>query len=280
MKSTFVSVTIPTLNSGQTIRACLLALNEQTLKPGEVIIVDGGSADDTVQIARSLGATVQILPGGILLARDKGVSLSSGKFVLLLDSDQILKPDALDRAISMMSENIDMLVLEEESQDPKGFIQKLFSYDRRFIHLIGNLNPETSVLLPRFFKRSILVEAFAHIPVKELSDLVAEDHAILFYEVSKISKKIAMLSGGVAHIEKKGAIHLVRHYFRFGQESGQTKKNPVFALHYAPLMRQKRRPRGFLFSHPLLSIASNLLILLKAVPYFAGEWTSGKRASE
>lgn len=57
-----VSAIIPTWNVGGTITATLTALKRQTAPPLEIIVVDSGSGDDTVQRAGAAGALVMTLP--------------------------------------------------------------------------------------------------------------------------------------------------------------------------------------------------------------------------
>jgi rSAM/selenodomain-associated transferase 2 len=84
-----ISVVIPTLNAEAPLPGCLAALFEG-LNAGvirELVIVDGGSDDDTVKIAEEAGATiVQAAPsrGGQLRA---GVAASKGDWVLALHAD-------------------------------------------------------------------------------------------------------------------------------------------------------------------------------------------------
>ncbi|HEX8180972.1 MAG TPA: glycosyltransferase [Pyrinomonadaceae bacterium] len=56
MSATEVSLIIPVRNETQTLPALIASIRQQTLRPTEVIIVDGGSTDDTVALARRLTA--------------------------------------------------------------------------------------------------------------------------------------------------------------------------------------------------------------------------------
>ena len=53
-----LSVVIPTLNEEENLGRCIKSLSEQTRQDFEVIIVDGGSIDDTVDIADNNGFNV------------------------------------------------------------------------------------------------------------------------------------------------------------------------------------------------------------------------------
>ena len=89
-----ISVIIPVKNEEDKIERCLEAVFNQTLKPFEMIVVDGYSTDKTVENARKL--PVKILcedydtVGG---ARQVGVENAKGGFVAFTDADCIPKRD-------------------------------------------------------------------------------------------------------------------------------------------------------------------------------------------
>jgi len=57
-----VSVVIPALNEEEFIGDCIRSLRAQTLPPAEIIVVDNGSTDRTVEIAKELADKVIIMP--------------------------------------------------------------------------------------------------------------------------------------------------------------------------------------------------------------------------
>jgi rSAM/selenodomain-associated transferase 2 len=84
------SAVIPTLNAAQTLRATLDCLSAGGLR--EILVVDGGSTDDTAALATRFGAPVIASPpsrGGQLAA---GIAAASGQWLLLLHADTRLAP--------------------------------------------------------------------------------------------------------------------------------------------------------------------------------------------
>jgi len=63
MKPKKVAVLIPTLNEERTLGPLLKSLNSNSYRDKEIVIIDGGSADNTVRIARKAGATVMMETG-------------------------------------------------------------------------------------------------------------------------------------------------------------------------------------------------------------------------
>ncbi|MDT8445015.1 MAG: glycosyltransferase family 2 protein, partial [Desulfuromonadales bacterium] len=98
---------------------CLESLTQQTLKDIEIVIVDDGSTDNTKLIVERYAdsdARISLVSQenlGTSVARNVGLRRSSGEYVLFVDSDDWISPDACeslyDRACS---ENIDLLIYD------------------------------------------------------------------------------------------------------------------------------------------------------------------------
>ncbi|HLZ07865.1 MAG TPA: glycosyltransferase family A protein, partial [Chloroflexota bacterium] len=88
---TFVcSVIVPAHNSARTIGECVMAVLTQSIARDayELIVVDDGSTDRTVPIARRLGARVMTRSGlGVAAARNAGLRATQSDLVVFLDSD-------------------------------------------------------------------------------------------------------------------------------------------------------------------------------------------------
>ena len=92
-----ISIVIPTLNEAHRLPCLLRQLRTQAIE-FEVILVDGGSSDDTVAQARTLNIrTIQSPPGrGRQLAT--GAAAATGDFLLFLHADSQLQDSALRRS--------------------------------------------------------------------------------------------------------------------------------------------------------------------------------------
>lgn len=100
-----MTVVIPTLNEEGNLRRCLGALATQSFRDFEVIVVDGGSSDGTVDVARSFGARViAVRERGIARARQAGFEAASGEIVVSTDADVDPPPDWLARLIAPFSD--------------------------------------------------------------------------------------------------------------------------------------------------------------------------------
>ncbi len=210
-----VSITIPTRNSSKTLEACLKAIASSTYSRLEVIVIDGFSIDGTAKIAERYGAKVVTTDWGLLGARYLGFKEAKGDYVLLLDADQLLEPTAIERAVEL-AERYDMLVFEELSYRPRTLIERLYTYDRELVHFIPSLDPLQGEVLPRFFKRWVLERAFNAIPSRALKEVVHFDHAIIYYEAYKVTKRVGVVPRALWHLETPSTRELVVKNIRYG----------------------------------------------------------------
>lgn len=98
-KEPLVSIVIPTYNSERTLERCLESIKKQIYKNIQLIIVDGGSKDKTVNIAKEYGAEIHILiKRGRSRQTNYGMKVSKGKYVYRVDHDVILDPTLVAEA--------------------------------------------------------------------------------------------------------------------------------------------------------------------------------------
>jgi len=96
-----VSVIIPAYNAHEYIGECLNSVLAQTLSDIEILVVDDGSTDDTLSCVQAFAATdsrIKVFSqqnqyAGV--ARNRGISEASGRFLYFLDADDWIEPDAL-----------------------------------------------------------------------------------------------------------------------------------------------------------------------------------------
>ena len=99
------SVVIPALNEEEFIEACLRSLRAQTLPPAEIIVVDNGSTDRTVEIAKKYADKVLILPGLPLWEmKQVGVEAAKSPIVVTTDADTVAPPDWLEKILRHFSD--------------------------------------------------------------------------------------------------------------------------------------------------------------------------------
>jgi glycosyltransferase involved in cell wall biosynthesis len=106
MSAPAVSVVIPAYNAERYLPAALDSVLAQTYPAQEIIVVDDGSADATLQAARRYGPPVQAhaqAHSGPAVARNLGVSLARGDFLAFLDADDLWAADKLECQLAALA---------------------------------------------------------------------------------------------------------------------------------------------------------------------------------
>jgi hypothetical protein len=103
-----VSTIIPVFNRPMLLREAVDSVLAQSHRPIEIVIVDDGSTDDTVQVAESLCGEhdfihlVQQRNAGPGAARNAGLRIARGEYVQFLDSDDVLEPTKLAAQVAAL----------------------------------------------------------------------------------------------------------------------------------------------------------------------------------
>ena len=122
----FISVIIPVYNIERYIGKCLDSIVGQTLKEIEIIVVDDGSTDDSSRIidryARTDSRIVAIhkTNGGVVSARNCGIAQATGLYILFVDGDDHLAPDACERLLrKAQATSADMVIMRFDIEYPQ-----------------------------------------------------------------------------------------------------------------------------------------------------------------
>lgn len=217
-KLPLVSIAIPTLNSAKTLEKTLKSIESQVYKNIEIIIADGGSADDTRKIAKKYKAV--ICDGKELAkARYNALKISKGKYIFALDSDQFIGKSVVGRAVKTMEKGeYQALILRERSIVNKGtFIEKLLALDKEVIAETRDVDPIFGAEIPRFFNREKLLT------LKWPKKVSILDDAILYSQnLSKIGK-IGRLEGfAISHNEVQSFRFFFKKFMRYGKLYAET----------------------------------------------------------
>lgn len=104
-----ISVIIPLYNSEKTIRETIESVLNQTFSDFEVILINDGSQDSTLDIVSSIqDSRLKIFSypnAGISTSRNRGISYTSGEFIAFLDHDDLWTPDKLESQLKALQEN-------------------------------------------------------------------------------------------------------------------------------------------------------------------------------
>ena len=108
-----VSVIIPVYNGAATIAEAIDSVLAQSYRDFELIVVDDGSTDATAEVLRRYAGSIKAITranGGISAARNSGLRAADGKYVALLDCDDVWMPAMLERTVSALETNPDCVL--------------------------------------------------------------------------------------------------------------------------------------------------------------------------
>ena len=129
-----VTVVVPIFNVSQYLDKCLQSIANQTLFDIEVILVDDGSTDDSLEICNKFAASdkrfrvISKINEGQGVARNVGIDLANGEFLSFVDSDDWLELDTYAVcSAAMRQSDADFLNFGLDFVSDEGVVQKVFS---------------------------------------------------------------------------------------------------------------------------------------------------------
>ena len=202
-----LSVLIPVYNVQDWLDVCLQSLSSQILKSVEYIFIDDGSTDKSGELLDSFvlvepRAKVIHLSNneGLLLARKYAIDAASGKYSLILDSDDFLPTKTTLEELLFLAQtnNVDILQfsiaccggLQEQVSGNENYLNypKEYSISGNqsiLNNVFSNKKKGTSTLWNKIYRTEILKQAAQHIPDRKI--VCAED-VFLFFIISLYAK--------------------------------------------------------------------------------------------
>ncbi|MEH7351933.1 glycosyltransferase family 2 protein [Gottfriedia acidiceleris] len=188
-----VSVIIPAYNIEKYIERSVKSVLSQTLADIEIIIINDGSTDRTLDIINAIkDKKIKIINqenSGVSRAREQGIEIAEGEYLYFLDGDDWLENDALEYMYNVSSKrNLDILMVDAYIDDDMGNIDylqgaKKISVDPLLDIMTDNVIPS---LWSKFFKRDLFTKNSIIHPI-DIS--MGEDLFLniqLFYNASRI----------------------------------------------------------------------------------------------
>ncbi len=128
-----VSIIIPVYNTADKLNRCLDSVLKQSHKDIEVIIINDGSTDESLNICKSYKSgdnrviIINKKNAGVSAARNSGLEIATGEYIQFLDSDDFINEDMSERLVAEIKENkVDVVICGYNKVDKNG-IKKKFS---------------------------------------------------------------------------------------------------------------------------------------------------------
>lgn len=104
-----ISVIIPAYNAEKTILETIYSVQKQTFSDFELIIINDGSTDNTLEILNTIqDSRIKIFSyenGGLSVARNRGISRATGEFIAFLDADDLWTSDKLELQLASLQKH-------------------------------------------------------------------------------------------------------------------------------------------------------------------------------
>jgi glycosyltransferase involved in cell wall biosynthesis len=103
-----ISVIVPLFNQAEYFLECVESILDQTQKPYEIIVINDGSTDHSLEYAKTYESkgvkVINQVNKGLSSARNTGIMNATGEYVLPLDADDKLFPTAIERITATIEE--------------------------------------------------------------------------------------------------------------------------------------------------------------------------------
>lgn len=146
-----VSVIVPTYNGARYIAETLESIFSQTYKNIEIIVVNDGSTDETGKVLNPYKERIQYISQenrGIPAARNRAIRNANGKYIALLDHDDLWLPEKIELQVKLLEEN-----------DEYGFVHCnwfFFSETDSKVRTFHKSVPPTGYVFPQLFMRNFI----------------------------------------------------------------------------------------------------------------------------
>lgn len=163
-----ISIIIPVYNLESLLQRSVDSVKAQTITDWELIMVNDGSSDSSGKLCDAIAHTderIHVLHGknaGAGAARKLGVAKAKGEWVMMLDGDDVLPPDALEQFLTRVSDDVDIIVGSARRCTDEGYYPHLMEQSRTMTgkeYIKALLNYETSVgPVAKLMRRSLFLD--------------------------------------------------------------------------------------------------------------------------
>lgn len=223
-----VSIITPVFNGEKYIERCINSLINQTYKNIEVIIVNDGSIDNTEKILnkyKDFDSRIKIVNQknyGQLIARKNGIKVSTGDYLMFVDIDDWIEPNAIEKLISYIYQYNADVIKYNYIVEPSKKIHKIFESNEHIIINEKNKNIIYDLLIDTYKFNNLwneIVKRELCIDFKENIDLRMGEDFLFNCEIITKSKKIIVVTDAFYHYieNNESATHKIDY--------NKTKKN-------------------------------------------------------
>lgn len=267
-----ISIIIPVFNGEEFVENCIKSVMKQTLREVQIIIIDDGSVDHTLEILNKLATgdgritVIHQDNGGVSKARNVGLRAVKAEWVLFVDADDTIAPDyctsmleaahSLDADVVIAHPYIEEQLQNDILQGKEKLIQACLSYDEMSYPF--NIDAPWG----KIFRYQVICERHICFPEK----LIRSEDAFFCLQFYEAAEKIGILNQfGYCHTEREGSLchsftknasqileNVLRENYQWVMKNHSHEKEYLSALWYRVLPGIVECEKSF-FLHPNFS---------------------------
>lgn len=133
-----VSIIVPVYNAEKYLSRSIEGLLNQTYDEIEIILVDDGSTDNSLEICRKYCAeycNIRIFEkenGGVSSARNMGIDMALGKYICFVDADDCIEKEYVENLIEEIWSGVDIAICGHDKVFPNRVVNKIPKYSKRW----------------------------------------------------------------------------------------------------------------------------------------------------
>jgi glycosyltransferase involved in cell wall biosynthesis len=208
-----ISINICVFNEETDIAGCLERILAN--KPAEVIVVDGGSTDRTVQIAGSYNVTViHAKKKGLSSQRQEGINASTQPFIAIVDGDDYLEPDFLATLLNEIKEyGYDALLGREIAYEPKTYWERAMGSTNYGITYTDKPVDTNMVGRPSLYR----AEAIKHCGFDSFFDGVGDEDTDLSIRMEIAGFRQGIGTGMTRRKQTENFLGIIKKFIKYGK---------------------------------------------------------------
>jgi glycosyltransferase involved in cell wall biosynthesis len=203
-----ISIVIPSFNQGKFIEQTILSIIDQSYKNVEIIIIDGGSTDETIEVIKKyeqhISFWVSESDRGQAHAINKGLEKCTGEIFNWINSDDFLEPDTIQTIVNYFESN-------KKTQVVCGFTRCFFDQDNTTSHeyrmgikkYVAETIAKVEMNQPATFYKTAIVKEFKG--VNESLRYVFDDELWFRYLCKYGTKHVVLSDRRFAHFRLHGS---------------------------------------------------------------------------
>ena len=243
-----ISVIMPVYNGEKNLAAALDRVLSQTLCEIELICIDDGSTDGSIDIIRdraSRDSRVKVLTGenaGAAAARNRGMREATGKYLAFLDADDIFESDFLEALYLYAEENsLDVVVSEYDIYNDKTGKSRSHAPE-----LHGKIFDTGAIISKNEFPDEIFLATSGNAWNKLFLRAFVEEKELRFLETVRIFEDAYFVIAALSLAERVGRIGRVLVHHRVHAQQTRVK---LFSQYYGQIPDAYLAAKEFLRSH-------------------------------